>query len=259
MSAHVIETPESDAAPGEDDRLPAGAAKSASKWLWRATEVLPSPITGPATLLFDDLLDWSQSYFDHWHPGFPFLHAPSLVDYMRQIAQAGLQLPAQSPSTALQHVILRAVMSISIADRRQMDSNCRPVPSTLVFSSFNDAINSVQLVLTEESSILSLQALVAVQLFLITMHRYNAASRLEGLAVRVAFQLGLYRCPLRTGTAPVKEAELRKRLFWSIYCIDRYISIRLGTPLAIRSDEMDVCFPHDERHGGTSDGDTSRH
>lgn len=257
IPAHVIETPESDAAPGEDDRLPAGAARSASKWLWRATEVQPPSSTGLAsTLLFDDLLDWSQSYFDHWHPGFPFLHAPSLVDYMRQLTQQPIS--AQSPPTALRHVILRSVMSISIADRRQMDTTCKPMPSSLVFSSFNDAINSIQLVLTEESSISSLQALVAVQLFLMTMHRYNAASRLEGLAVRMAFQLGLHRCPMRTASASNTEAELRKRLFWSIYCIDRYISIRLGTPLAIRSEEMDVCFPHDERHDRASGDDAGK-
>jgi hypothetical protein len=138
-------------------------------------------------------------------------------------------------------------MSISLADRRQTNSSRKALPPALVFHSFNDAINSVQLVLMEESSILSLQALVSVQLFLITMHRYNAASRLEGLAMRMAFQLGLHRCPHRT-SAPNNESELRKRMFWSIYCIDRYICIRLGTPLGVRSDETDVCFPHDERH-----------
>jgi len=248
-SSHTIDTPESDAAPGEDDQLPAGAAKSASKWLWRTSEVHPPSAPGNApALLFDDLLDWSQSYFDHWHPAFPFLHAPSLIDFMRHITQTGLQPPALSPLDALQQIILRSIMSISVVDRRQMDSSCKPIPSTLMFHSYNDAINSVQLVLTEESSILSLQALVSVQLFLITMHRYNAASRLEGLAARMVFQLGLHRCPHRTASAPDKEAELRKRLFWSIYCIDRYISIRLGTPLGIRSDEMGVCYPHDEHH-----------
>jgi hypothetical protein len=138
-------------------------------------------------------------------------------------------------------------MFISLADRRQTNSSRKALPPALVFHSFNDAINSVQLVLMEESSILSLQALVSAQLFLITMHRYNAASRLEGLAMRMAFQLGLHRCPHRT-SAPNNESELRKRMFWSIYCIDRYICIRLGTPLGVRSDETDVCFPHDERH-----------
>lgn len=112
-------------------------------------------------------------------------------------------------------------------------------------------------VLTEESSILSLQALVSVQLFLLTMHRYNAASRLEGLAVRIAFQLDLHRCPLQTQQKPDKEAELCKRLFWSIFCIDRYICIRLGNPLGMRSDDVNVCYPHAERHGesGSEDED----
>jgi hypothetical protein len=248
-SSHNVDTPESDAAPGEDDQLPAGAAKSASKWLWKVNEVIPPSSTGiTPTIHFDDLLDWSQSYFDHWHPAFPFLHAPSLIDYIRDITQTGLQLPASTPQKNLQHTILRAVISISVADRRQMEAPSKVMPSALVFHSFNDAINSVQLVLTEESSILSLQALVSVQLFLITMHRYNAAARLEGLSVRMAFQLGLHRCPHRTNSAADKEIELRKRLFWSIYCIDRYICIRLGTPLGIRSDETDVCFPHDEHH-----------
>lgn len=244
-----VDTPESDAAPGEDDQVPMGAAKSASKWLWRPNEVLPpTPSSIALELQFDDLLDWSQSYIDHWHPAFPFLHAPSLIDYMRSVAGSGLHQPDATPSDTFQYIILRSIMSISVADRRQMASSRKIIPSRLVFHSFNDAINSIHLVLTEESSISSLQALVSVQLFLITMHRYNAAARLEGLAIRMAFQLGLHRCPLRTPSAADKEVELRKRLFWSVYCIDRYICIRLGTPLGVRSDETDMCFPHDERH-----------
>ncbi|KAL5377943.1 hypothetical protein PMIN06_010929 [Paraphaeosphaeria minitans] len=259
-----VETPvEVDAAPGEDDQLPAGAAKSAAKWLWDANEVHPvNSGRAEPSFTFEDLLDWSQSYFDHWHPAFPFVHAPSLLDHFRQTASRGPVSSTLSPSDAFQNVILRSVMSISIADRRQMKIHARVLPSTLVFHSFNDAINSTMAVLTEESSILSLQALVSVQLFLLTMHRYNAASRLEGLAVRIAFQLDLHRCPLHTHPKADKETELCKRLFWSIFCIDRYICIRLGNPLGMRSDDVDVCYPHTERHGDTSinreDEDTGR-
>ena len=243
-----IDTPESDAAPGEDDQLPAGAAKSASRWLWKIDEVRPlAPESIAPAFAFEDLLEWSQSYFDHWHPAFPFLHAPSLLDYFRQIVQTGVRIAAQSTPSKLEYIILRSIMSISIHDRRQMSPTNKLVPAILVFHSVNDAIRSVQLVLTEESSILSLQALISVQLFLITMHRYNAASRLEGLAIRMAFQLSLHRCPLQL-SIPNKEVELRKRLFWSAICIDRHICIRLGTPLGIRSDEVNVCYPHTERH-----------
>lgn len=247
-SVRPVDTPESDAAPGEEDQLPAGASKSASRWLWKHGEVItPTPETIAPSIVFEDLLEWSQAYFDHWHPAFPFLHAPSLLDYFRQIIQRGPRVATLSTANELQHIILRSIMSISICDRRQIDSARKAIPSNLVFHSINDAIRSTQLILTEETSVLSLQALVSIQLFLITMHRYNAASRLEGLAVRMAFQLGLHRCPAQR-SVPDKEAELRKRLFWSVLCIDRHICIRLGTPLGIRSDEANVCYPHTERH-----------
>ncbi|KAF5846201.1 hypothetical protein GGP41_003570 [Bipolaris sorokiniana] len=247
-SVRPVDTPESDAAPGEEDQLPVGASKSASRWLWRQGEVIaPTPETIASPIVFEDLLEWSQAYFDHWHPAFPFLHAPSLLDYFRQIVQRGTRVATLSAANELQHIILRSVMSISICDRRQIDTTRKAVPTNLVFHSINDAIRSTQLILTEETSVLSLQALASIQLFLITMHRYNAASRLEGLSVRMAFQLGLHRCPVQR-SVPDKEAELRKRLFWSVLCIDRHICIRLGTPLGIRSDEANVCYPHTERH-----------
>ena len=253
-NAQQLDTPENDAAPGEDDQLPAGAAKSATKWLWNANEVQPHvPGRRAPSFSFEDLLDWSQSYFDHWHPAFPFVHAPSLLDYFRQTSQESLNMTNSPASAVFQRVILRSIMSISTVDRRQMQTSAKALPPMLVFHSFNDAINSTLLVLTEESSILSLQALLSVQLFLITMHRYNAASRLEGLAIRIAFQLGLHKCPTRMESIPAKECELRKRLFWSIFCIDRYICVRLGNPLGIRSEDVDVCYPNSERHGVTSD------
>lgn len=242
-SAH-IDTPESDAAPGEHDQYRSGTTKSASKWLWYAGEVVPMSPTPVYT--FDDMLDWSQSYFDHWHPAFPFIHAPSILDYFRQVVSES-RLGQHNPAS-FHHTILRSILSIALLDGRQLSSRVQGVPSALVFHSFNDAINSLQRVLVEESSILSLQALVSVQLFLISMLRYNAASRLEGLAVRMAFQLGLHHCPLKINGVPSKEAELRKRLFWSIFCIDRYICIRLGIPLGIRSEDIDVCYPHAEQH-----------
>jgi hypothetical protein len=240
---------ENDAVPGEDDQLPAGAALSASKWLWKANEVR-TDVSGESTLSysFEDLLDWSQAYFDYWHPSFPFLHAPAVLDHFREVAQTGAGTFNSSASTHFQHIILRSVMSIAAMDRRQLAQNPRPLPSLLVFQSFNDAINSIQPVLTEESSILSLQALVSVQLFLVSMHRYNAASRLQGIAVHLSFQLGLHKCPKRTASFPDKEAELRKRLFWSVFCIDRYICIRLGNPSLICADDVDVCYPQSERH-----------
>jgi len=240
-----IQTPESDAVPGEDDHTSTGVSTSAIKALWRPGEVVVSPHSQEHQPLdFDDMIDWTRSYFDHWHPAFPFLHAPTILEYFDKLVDSN------NPTriTAHELTIVRTITSISLADSRQTKTNLKPVPQYLVFTSLNDAIQSVQTLLVEESTILALQAVVSVQLFLISMLRYNAASRLEGLASRMAFHLGLHRCPRRFSTFPPREAELRQRLFWSMYCIDRYICIRLGIPLAIRDADVDTCFPTSERH-----------
>lgn len=244
---NLIDTPESDAAPGEAD-TGTGNSQSASRWLWQPHEVLASHnSTTTAHCNFQDLLDWSQNYFDHWHPAFPFIHAPSILDFFRQIAQN--DLAAMNSASEMHCTMLRAIISVSLMDARQKSTRLKAVPPMLVFHSYRDAIDSVRSVLVEETSILSLQTLVSVQVFLISMLRYNAASRLEGLAVRMAFQLHLHHCPVRLGGDAASEAELRKRLFWSIFCIDRYICIRLGIPLGINSSDVDVCYPHSEKHG----------
>lgn len=246
---HVqIQTPESDAVPGEDEQLPTGATMSASKALWRPDEVTAEPtVDGSENFTFEDMITWTRSYFDFWHPAYPFLHAPSMLEYFGEVVDRGVSnITGQSLH---QLTILRSIISVSLADGRQTGFAMKPVPPQLVFTSLNHAIQSVQCLLTDESSMISLQAVVSVQLFLISMLRYNAASRLEGLAVRMAFHLGLHRCPMQFSALPKKEAELRQRLFWSMYCIDRYVCIRLGIPLAIRDSEIDVCIPSSEKHG----------
>ncbi|KAF2016941.1 hypothetical protein BU24DRAFT_140937 [Aaosphaeria arxii CBS 175.79] len=234
---------------GEDDQLPSGTGKSSSEWLWKSQEVefTMTPPTA-AAFSFEDLLDWSQCYFDLWHPAFPFIHAPSMIEYFHKIERKPL-LPAATEIEVFQGVITRSIISIATMDRRHMNlTPASPLPSHLVFHSFNDAIESVHKVLTLESSIHSLQALVSVVIFLITMQRYNAASRLESLAVRLLFQLNLHKCPFKMTGSARAEANLRKRLFWSMFCLDRYVCIRLGTPVGIRSEDVDVCHLHDELH-----------
>ena len=63
-----------------------------------------------------------------------------------------------------------------------------------------------------------------------------------GLAIRTCISLGLHRkIPSPKATLAM---EIRKRVFWSCYCLDRQISIMLGRPFAISDRDIDaeVCF-----------------
>jgi hypothetical protein len=239
----AVETSASDVVPGEDDQLHS-VLPQASERPWRADEIIETPVP---VLTYPDLVELSGSYFANWHPIYPYLHAPTVLEYFHRISC--IALPGFDSPPDLQMVILRSIMSICLADQRQARyPNKLRYPANMVFPSYDAAVDGLQHVLTKPTSLLGLQAAISVQLFLISMLRLNAASRLGGLINRMALQLGLHRCPARYCSFSTDERLLRQRVFWSLYATDRFICQSMGLPLGINDDDVDVCFPTREEH-----------
>lgn len=232
--------------PGEDDQLRQSASDMANrvKPLWNSREVLPSQGAADANPTFDDLVEWSKSFFTSWHPALPFLHGPDALRIFEDASARGVFSISQ-----LDYVILRSILSIALADSRQGAPLAKPIPGNLVFQSVEEAVRSSQFALSQPASIRATQAALAIQLFLTSMLCLNAASRLGGLIVRMAFHLGLHRCPTRFPFFTSEEASLRRRVLWCIYTLERLLCQSLGLPLDIRDDDLDVCYPGEERHG----------
>lgn len=245
-SAAAEETsPATNLVPGEDDRLEVPAPSGAKRRIWHDQEVTSTTDgqnTGSPS--FDELLDWTENFFDNWHPPFPVLHAPSVLVSLEKLSEHGI-----TSLTTWDAVVVRAIISISLADRRQSSKPLvRSLPSDLVFNTFDEAHEALLPALTRPATIAGIQAAICVQLFLVSMLRLNTASRLGGLIVQMAFQLGLHRCPSRYHTFPQSERQLRKRIFWSLYCLERYICQAMGLPLTIRDEDADVCHLNEEVH-----------
>jgi len=65
-----------------------------------------------------------------------------------------------------------------------------------------------------------------------------------GLAMRTCIDLGLHRrTPVNKYS--ILELEMRKRIFWTCYCLDRQISIILGRPFSISDQDIDAELPLD--------------
>ncbi|KAH6991183.1 fungal-specific transcription factor domain-containing protein [Ilyonectria sp. MPI-CAGE-AT-0026] len=236
--------------PGEDDQLrqPTLAKTNREKLLWKSHEVLSDSGAGNFHPSFEDLVGWSKSFFESWHPAVPFLHGPDTLRIFEDASERGI-----SSIPPLDYVILRSILSISLADSRQGAAFAKPIPSDLVFKSVEEAVASSQFALSQPASIRATQAALAIQLFLTSMLCLNAASRLGGLIVRMAFHLGLHRCPTRFPFFTVEEASVRRRVFWCIYILERFLCQSLGLPLDIQDDDLDVCYPGEEHHGGSTD------
>ncbi|KAJ5591337.1 transcriptional regulator family: Fungal Specific TF [Penicillium hetheringtonii] len=231
--------------PGEDDRLQRGPLDTDNLWLPGELDFMPNP-----TYTFEDLVNWTRHYFENWHPIFPCLHAPTVLKSMEKLGHHGFSALNQTELT-----IIRSIMSISLDDNRQIEkaaSKVGPIPASLVFSTVQHVMQDIQSILAEPTTLPLLQATFLAQLALTSLLRLNAASRVGGVITRTAFHLGLHRCPGRFSVFTTEEVEIRRRLFWSIYCLERYLSQALGIPLGIRDDDIDVCYPSDEQHAAAT-------
>ncbi|KAH7179315.1 fungal-specific transcription factor domain-containing protein [Fusarium flagelliforme] len=228
--------------PGEDDQLrqDASTKKNQEQFLWKDDEICLNEGVRPS---FEDFVEWSKSYFEAWHPVLPFLHGPEVLGLFEEVAKSGI-----SSLSSTNRVIVKSILSISLADSRQSMAFEKSIPKQFLFNSVDDALASSQFALTQPASLRTTQAALAVQLFLTSMLCLNAASRLGGLIVRAAFQLGLHRCPARYPFFTTKDASARRRVFWCIYILERLLCQSLGLPLDIRDDDLDVCYPGEERH-----------
>ncbi|KAJ5644042.1 transcriptional regulator family: Fungal Specific TF [Penicillium longicatenatum] len=233
--------------PGEDDRLLRDPGNQDTNELWNKDEV---NLSSTATFSFEDLVQWTRRYFENWHPIFPCLHAPTVLKTMETLGHHGL-----GSINRLDLMVIRCLVSVSLADSRQVQppvSQIGPIPAPLVFQTVQHIMQEIQSLLAEPTTLQLLQATFTAQLTMTSLLRLNAASRVGGIVTRTAFHLGLHRCPGRFACFSSEEADIRRRLFWSIYSLERYLSQALGVPLSIRDDDIDVCYPGAERHADPS-------
>ncbi|KAF7538022.1 hypothetical protein G7Z17_g12713 [Cylindrodendrum hubeiense] len=93
-------------------------------------------------------------------------------------------------------------------------------------------------------SMTSIQACVLQGDFLITTSAHDIAYNAYGLAARMGINMGMHRA-LGTDALHPHVRELRNRLWWSVYTLERMFTFQMGRPLMIDDEEIDTPFPVD--------------
>lgn len=88
----------------------------------------------------------------------------------------------------------------------------------------------------------SIQAVTFMIMFLQTSSRLTQCYSYIGVALRAAIRMGLHRSFPEKRFNPL-EAELRKRVFWSLRKLDIYTGAILGLPSNLGEDEIDQDYP----------------
>ncbi|RHZ59391.1 transcription factor domain-containing protein [Aspergillus thermomutatus] len=243
-----------------------GPSASLSQWQYDS-EI--AHVLGKAPPL-DMARELMMVYFKVWHPLFPFLHGPSFLRAMELLYSdsQGAERPnhANSQSTSTDHrnacwtTIFQCVFNLASHLRPDLDLP----PESRVKSP--GSMHSLLATLTRRQDLPSLQALLAAQLYLVAKMSLRTASTVGGCILRSMLHAGLHRCPFRYKELSTHDRQLRKRIFWCAYAVDRYLSQALGLPLGIQDSDIDVCAPgaHEVHSPGlhkvrdTSEGSTPR-
>ncbi|KAL6901620.1 fungal-specific transcription factor domain-containing protein [Trichoderma evansii] len=116
------------------------------------------------------------------------------------------------------------------------------------FDYFRDAVNLLPET-HEEGSILCVETLALAGYFMQNMNRRDAAFQYIGKALRMAISLGLHQevsphyYSQQGQELDKMTREHRRRVWWSIYSLDRILCVKSGNPITIQDEDIGVDMP----------------
>ena len=180
-------------------------------------------------------------YFQTWHPLFPFLHGPTFLRDVEAFYSGMSTLQNRKDRQQICcTIVFQCIFNIAAQNRPDLGF---PDVSRIESSS---GLLSLLGIVAAKHDIIGLQALLAMQLYLISTMSLLAASTVGGVLVKLLFHGGFHRCPFRYIQISKYDCDIRKRIFWSAYATDRYLSQALGHPLGMQDSDLDVCIPGTE-------------
>ncbi|KAG0161430.1 hypothetical protein PDIDSM_8964 [Penicillium digitatum] len=175
-----------------------------------------------------------DTFFQRVHPRYPLLDEASLQNVFRQSTRDDNH---NTPDLFILYMVY-AIAARTI----QLHPEMRQCTSPETY--FTRALRHIDSALASQS-LERIQALLLIALYLLRTpsNVSNLGSwHIIGLAIRHAVEMGLHR-NLRDSRARrlnTNDLNLRNRVFWSAYILDRAVSLTLGRPFALAEHEIDV-------------------
>ena len=94
----------------------------------------------------------------------------------------------------------------------------------------------------ESHSIHNIEAMILLVLYNLRSPSNSGIWYMVGLAMRTCVDLGLHR-EAHYGSISPYEGQLRRRLFWTVYFLERVIAVSMGRPYSIADRDIDAGLP----------------
>ncbi|KAL1872321.1 hypothetical protein VTK73DRAFT_1552 [Phialemonium thermophilum] len=213
--------------------------------VWPDLPYLPKPeqLSRPPKYVADLLVNL---YFDHLHYTFPVLFKPHFMQKYRQLLRPG----PNAADTGADRGFLMVFFAVCACA-----SSLLPGPADRRFAGIEHYEKALLLFYsaTGEASLERVQCLGLLAMCAAGWNTLTQSWMLAGQAVRAAQDIGLHLSrrlftaqPSSSGGASdILRQQIARRVWWSIYSLDRVISICLGRPMAAIDEDCDCDFPLD--------------
>ncbi|KAL1303087.1 hypothetical protein AAFC00_006531 [Neodothiora populina] len=192
-----------------------------------------------------------EAYLVRIHPRFPFLIRSDLWDYHRKRNTLGTE-PAKAED-GFSLFVLYMVYAIGALNLRLTEAYKNTPPEKFYISALKHVSSA-----RESSSIHNVEAMVLLILYHFRSESHYGLWHMTGLAMRTVTDLGLHR-HASTRHLPPFVAQLRRRLFWSLYSLEGTLASTLGRPLSLSDCDIDQPLPLSIDDDVRSDGVLCEH
>lgn len=177
----------------------------------------------------EQALELSKTYFEYVHVQYPFLHEPSHYRLLNEVYNNSLR----ASSSALFQITMVLAISATILSK----SLRIPFTGEGLCATAMEHANKLDF----QNSVNGVQCLLLIAMF--TLHSPYLAINpwyLNYQCLAAVLDLGLQRnIPISTSVSSF-EREMRTRIFWVIYSIDRILATTLGRPIGLRDEGCDL-------------------
>ncbi|KAG1753815.1 fungal-specific transcription factor domain-containing protein [Suillus paluster] len=198
----------------------------------------PEEVEYPDEDLCDKLVD---TYFKRLHFLMPVLDKPSFMPRYRQLMAKRDDIDFIQAEAAFISVVFAvfACAAHIVDDPRLTGENQDDGGMGMVYYERALILHYISHASIQVSHV---QCFILMSSFLCSINCLPQAWLLVGQAVRTAQDLGLHRSPRRL-TISATDKETRRKIWWSVYCLDRMLALALGRPLGIEDADCDVEMP----------------
>ncbi|CAH0044704.1 unnamed protein product [Clonostachys solani] len=177
------------------------------------------------------LLNVARRFIGNYHPLF------LKVTFMKELDAMYRQ--EFSPSTVWLCKFYTLMCLGEIYTNRRGIDNSNRVPGTEYYAK---AVGMLQ-DFYEEPSLTQVEVLTLLAWASNILGRVRTAYCYSGTAMRLAMGIGMHRPASRGTTLTPVERESRRRTWWVLYFFDRFSASKLGQPVSIRDEDIDVEMP----------------